>query len=52
VYELKPEAVALGRKQNREDLLELRDCVQYDSWPSRHAEEVVKLDLPKWAYYE
>lgn len=53
VFELSTDDVDFGRKQNRESLVQLRDCLDFDHWQARHgAEDIVPVRLPKWAYYD
>lgn len=49
VYELDQAAIALGRKQNSESLIELSHCREVESWTGRHSSEVYLAALPAWA---
>lgn len=47
--ELRPEAVELGRRRNRESLEAIRRCIETDTWPD-YGPHIHQVDLPMWAY--
>ncbi|MGW4124739.1 PD-(D/E)XK nuclease-like domain-containing protein [Nocardia sp. NPDC004711] len=47
--ELRPEAVELGRRRNRETLAAIRRCKDTGTWPG-YGDEIHQIDLPAWAY--
>ncbi|WP_147286963.1 PD-(D/E)XK nuclease-like domain-containing protein [Nocardia otitidiscaviarum] len=47
--ELRPEAVELGRRRNRESLAAIRRCMDTGVWPG-YGDEIHQIDLPAWAY--
>lgn len=50
VYEMKPEAVTLGREQNRKLLRELAERLESKDWHPREWNQVLELDMPPYAY--
>jgi hypothetical protein len=50
VYELDPEAQALGFRQNEETLTRLAQALRYGKWDSPGSGRVNELALPRWAY--
>ncbi|GGG04411.1 hypothetical protein GCM10007304_18140 [Rhodococcoides trifolii] len=49
VVELDPEAVALGRRQNRRAINTYAECLATDTWPAWD-QTIYPISLPKWAY--
>jgi hypothetical protein len=50
IYELHPEAIKLGRLENRKALTELAYRLDSNNWNSRDKGEIKILDLPDWKY--
>lgn len=50
IYELDPNAIELGRKENRKALTELAYRLETYSWQTRDKGEIIVLDLPDWKY--
>ena len=51
VYELEPEAFALGKRQILRAKRMLADCLERDQWPG-YPDRIQKLSLPAWAFKE
>lgn len=49
VIEYEPEAIAEGRRKNREAIDLYARCMESGSWPG-YSDSTVVLDLPPWAY--
>lgn len=53
VYELEPDALAVGRGLNRRALERFRDCRETGIWPGFVREDqITPIDIPRWAYYD
>jgi hypothetical protein len=51
IYELEPEAVAVGRDLNRRALERFRDCRDSGLWPGFVPnDQITPIDIPRWAY--
>jgi hypothetical protein len=48
LYELSPEALAVGERVRRRDIQRLEECAVKNEWPG-YPEAIVELDLPRWA---
>lgn len=49
VFELAPEAIALGREQTRKAIDRYANCLETGRWPGI-AEVIHRINLPTWAY--
>jgi len=51
VYEMEPEAISLGRQENRKYLRELAERIYKKDWRPRDLYQVQRLDMPRFAYF-
>lgn len=48
-YRLIPQAIEAGRRAYQEDLLKLKNAIDYNSWPG-YVRGIEDIDLPRWHY--
>lgn len=52
VFELSPDFVDLGRKENRDGLRRMKHCIDTGAWRQPTHGTIVELGMPTWAKYE
>ena len=48
IYTLSDQAIEIGRREYKQALIDLKQCIDTDNWAGYNADQVAEISLPKW----